>query len=163
MVKSMGSIENAIRRISNLASGLGAAVLVAIMALVVANIGFRFFGRVIPGTYELVQLLIVVTAAFALAQTAHDKGHIVVSVLLSRLPVRGQMVTLCITSFIGFAIWGLLAWGTVAAMGEGWLEETTELLEVPFWPVKLCWVLGLILLSLLLLMEFINGLRRLRR
>ena len=50
----MGYFERAIRRISGICTAIGAGMLVLIMGMVVTSIILRFFGRVFPGTWELV-------------------------------------------------------------------------------------------------------------
>jgi hypothetical protein len=58
------SFVNIFRKITNTGSRIGSYFLAGIMILVVGSIVIRPFGRAIPGSYEVIELLIVVPVAF---------------------------------------------------------------------------------------------------
>ena len=157
----MDYFERVVRRISGICTAIGAGTLVLIIGMVVTSIILRFFGRVFPGTWELVQLSIVITAAFALVHTGLTHNHIAVHFMLSRLSERGRNIVECITSLIGLWIWSMLAWGSIEFITEGWLFEKTEVVEVSYFPFKSAWAFGLVLMCALLLIDLYHALRRL--
>jgi TRAP-type C4-dicarboxylate transport system permease small subunit len=159
----MDYFERIIQRISNICTSIGAVMLVLIMGIIVTSIILRFFGRVLPGMWELVQLFIVVTAGFALVHTGLTHDHIAVNFVLSRLTERGQDIFQCIASFVGLGIWSMLAWGTLDFIFEGWLFEKTEMIEFPYFPFKFAWAVSLFLMCTLLFIDCYHALRRLRK
>jgi TRAP-type C4-dicarboxylate transport system permease small subunit len=153
--------EIAVNRFSNIVDRLvraftffGAFCLVGLMCLIVANVIVRPFGQVIMGTYELSELIIVITVSFALVFTALKKGHIAVDAITSRLPNRAQQILRCFSSFFFLSIIVLIAYTNFNFTRKVLLGgEETDLLKVPFLPFRLLWVLGLIFFCLVL---FIN-------
>jgi TRAP-type C4-dicarboxylate transport system permease small subunit len=142
------SVENVFRRINEGGMTLGAFFLLAMMTTVVANVIYRFFGHVIVGSYELVELMILVTVSFALGYTAQKKSHVVINILITRFPSRVQSTLEAIMSFISLATWGIIAWASANILIERWLRERTEMLDIPYLPFRFIWLFGLILLCL---------------
>ena len=62
----------------------------AMMLLTCADVVLRFWGKPIPGTYELIGFLGAFTIAFAMAYTSVERSHIAVEILMERLPGRLQ-------------------------------------------------------------------------
>jgi TRAP-type C4-dicarboxylate transport system permease small subunit len=139
---------------------LGAAFLVGMMVLIVANIIYRLFGHVIAGSYELSELLIVVTVAFALGYAALQKSHVAVKILVSRFPQRWQAILEVFTSFLSMGTWAVIAWAGALILSERWLTEESEMLLIPFFPFRCVLLFGLILLSLVYLILMVMALRQ---
>jgi len=145
-------------KISKVTTYMGGAFLIGIMTLTVASIVSRLLGKVVLGSYELVELMMVVTAGFALVHTTIRKGHVIVEIILSRLSKRAQIIAEIFHNIIATGLWGLIAWETLALLIEkGFLGEgRTEVIEAPYFPVKLLWTIALILCSLIFLMNVLN-------
>jgi TRAP-type C4-dicarboxylate transport system permease small subunit len=142
---------------------LGAASLVGMMVLITASVIYRRIGHVIPGTYELSELMIVVTAAFALGYAALNKRHIVIKVVVERFPQRAQAILEAIMSFISLATWATVAWTGFLILSERWLNEASETLAVPYLPFRLTFLVGLVLLCSVYLIDMIRALRQARK
>lgn len=156
----MNRFADIIRRVTVLGTGLGAAFLAGIMVLIVASIIVRLFGRVIPGSYELIELMIVVTVAFALAYTGLKQGHVTVNIIVSRFPQRVQDIVAGFTCLISLGIWGVMAWAAYKIAVEKGILEVTEYFLVPYIPFRFVFALGLLLLSLAFLIDMYNALKR---
>lgn len=139
---------------------LGAAFLVGMMVLITASVIYRRVGHVIPGTYELSELMIVVTAAFALGYAALKKSHIVIKVVVARFPQRAQAILEAVMSFISLATWAAVAWTGVLIVSKRWLNEESEMLSVPYLPFRLIFLLGLVLVCSIYLIDLIRALRQ---
>ena len=139
---------------------LGAAFLVGMMVLITASVIYRRAGHVIPGTYELSELMIVVTAAFALGYAALKKTHIVIKVVVARFPQRAQAILEAVMSFISLATWAMVAWTGVLILSKRWLNEASEYLSVPYLPFRLIFLLGLVLVCSVYLIDIIRALRQ---
>jgi TRAP-type C4-dicarboxylate transport system permease small subunit len=151
---------NIVHRISRGLNWLGVAALVGMMVLVASNVIIRFFGGIIPGTYELVEIMAAVLISFALIYAALTKTHIVIKLLVSRLPQRAQAILGSITSLFGIVTWALLAGAGAIYAREQWLlNETTDMLELPIVPFRYVLVFALIILCLVLLADLSSALR----
>ena len=139
---------------------LGAVFLTGMMVLIVANVIYRLSGHVIAGSYELSELMIVVTAAFALGYAALKKSHVVVKILVSRFSPRAQAILEALMSLISLGTWAVIAWAGVLILSEKWLKEETELLSVPFLPFRFVFLFGLSLLCLVYLIDLFKALRQ---
>ena len=152
--RSISSFVNCILWIGGKGTVLSVGSLIVIMLLVVANIIARFFGTVIIGTIELVELMIVVTVAFAFGYTAQRQSHVVVKVVVSRFSPRVQAVLRIFTSALSIGVCALIVRASAGIMYErALLGEETELLKVPSFPFRFVWVFGLILLCFVLLID----------
>lgn len=156
----MSYFANIISRISSIGTIVASVFLAALMLLIVAVVILRPFGKVIAGSYELIVLIIVVTIGFAFAHTALKRGHICVTLLVSRFSERTQAIVDSITMFLGLCTWGLIFWAGIYIMRQKWLLEVTELLEVPYLPFRFVWVFGLLLFSLVYLIDMYNALKK---
>ena len=149
-----------IRKTLMIGVALGGAFLVGMMVLIVANIVYRTTGHVITGSYELSELMIVVTAAFALGFAALHKSHVDVKVVVSKFPEKLQIVIEIITSFLAMGTWALITWASTIILIERWHTEESEMLLVPFFPFRLVLFLGLILVSLVYLIDTLSALKK---
>jgi TRAP-type C4-dicarboxylate transport system permease small subunit len=156
----MKYLANLVRRIGGWGMAVGAVALVAMMVLIVASVIYRRAGHVIPGTYELSELLIVVTVAFALGYAALEKSHIVVKVVVARFPQRAQAILAAAMSFISLATWAAVSWTAFIIVSKRWLGEESEMLSVPFLPFRLIFLFGLVLLCSVYLIDLIRALRQ---
>lgn len=156
----MDCFTRIVSRIIKLGTIIAAVFLAGIMLLIVASVIVRPSGHVIAGSYEMIELLIVITVAFALAYTALLKGHVAVDILMERFSKRTQAIVAIFTWFLSFTIWGLITWANIDIMREKWLLEQTELLLVPYLPFRIVWIFGLALFCVIFLMEMINSIRQ---
>ena len=156
----MRSFANIVHRIGGVGAAIGSVFLAGMMVLIVASVVVRPFGEVIAGSYELIEVLIVVPVAFALGYTALKQGHVEVSLVVSRFSQRKQAIIASFTWFLSLGIWGLIVWAGTGIMLEKWLGERTELLLVPYLPFRFVWVFGLLLFCLAFLIELSRALKQ---
>ena len=130
------------------------------MLLIVASIVYRMSGHVIKGSYELSELLIVVTASFALGFAALHKSHVDVKIVVSKFPDRLQAILEAVTSFLSMGTWAVVAWAGSLILWDRWLTEESEMLLIPFLPFRIVLLIGLILISLVYLLDMIFALKK---
>jgi len=140
---------------------LGGVFLIAGMLLLMSNIFGRFLHVVIPGSYELFELIMAIPVAFALVYAALQKAHVVVHLIVSRFPPRLGAATEIMTSLLSFAIWALIAWGGAHLAYENGLKEMTDILEIPVLPFRIVWLFCLFLFCLTYLVDLSRAIRRL--
>ena len=111
-------MKRAIQRLNRLICGVGAVFLIPLMLLTSGEvIGRNLFNRPIAGTVELSEYLLAVFILLGVAYTQQVKGHVAVSVFVSRLSFRGQMALNVVSTLLSLFILGLLAWqGLVVGM-----------------------------------------------
>ena len=142
-------------------NGLSAAAVVFIMLLTCADVVLRFFGRPVPGTYELVGYSGAVIVAFALARTSVERGHIAVELLVDRLPGRPRSFVEALGSLAGAALFALLTWQSRVYAAD--LMESGDVsltLGMPTWPFVYAVGAGTALLTAVLLLDALRHLKR---
>jgi TRAP-type C4-dicarboxylate transport system permease small subunit len=142
-------------------NGVSAVAVVFIMLLTCADVVMRFFGRPIPGTYELVGYFGAVIIAFAMAYTSVERGHIAVEMLVDRMPRRPRHVVEALSALAGAFLFGLLAWQSLIYATD--LMESGDVsltLGVPTWPFVSCIGAGSALLVLVLLVDALRDLKK---
>lgn len=138
----------------------GVAV-VAMMLLTCADIVMRFFGKPLPGVYDLVGFLGAVSVSFALAYTSVQRGHVAVEILMEKLPRRVQFRLLSIGNLAGAVFFLFLTWQSFLYARE--LLDTGEVsmtVAIPIHPFVFGTAAGCGLLSLVLIVDAVLFLRR---
>lgn len=149
-----------LHRLIVLSSGIGSIFLAGIMSIIVASIIVRVFGKVIPGSYETIELIIVVTIAFALPYSGMHSGHVRVDLILKKFPERAQNIIDAFNHLICMIFWGALgvfAYGI--AFQKGWFE-ITDYFRLSYMPFRMVFGLGLLFLALNFMIEMYNALKR---
>ena len=146
------------RKIGEKAMVLSGVFLLGMMMLTVTNVVLRPMGAVFAGTYELIEALIIIVVAGAFGYTELEKGHVTVHILVSRFPKRLQGAFEAFIYIIGVGLWIVIVWASVSIMMERWLNENTEVLEVPILPFRFVWIFGLAFFCSVLLLNFLKGL-----
>jgi TRAP-type C4-dicarboxylate transport system permease small subunit len=156
----MNRFVDIVRRITTLGTGLGAAFLAGIMVLIAASIITSFFGRVIPGSYDLIELMIVVTVAFSLSHSGIKRGHVAVKIIVELFPGRVQDIIAGFTNFISMIFWGVVAWAAYKISFEKGILEVTNDLLIPYMPFRFTFAFGLLLLAIVFFIEMVKALKR---
>ena len=91
--------------------------------------------RPLPGTYELVRFLGTIAAAFAMAHTSVEAGHVAVSIVVRLFPARVQALIETITTTFGLIFFAIVSWQSVVyAMDLKASGEVSLTLQLPFYP-----------------------------
>lgn len=115
---------------------LAGLALMFMVLLTVFDVIFRYLGRPVTGTYELVGLAGAVVIGFVIPQSTYDKAHVTVDFLVENLSVRRRLVTDVITRLFGILLFVLLGWNFIKLGAT--LYRTGEVsltLNVPFYPI----------------------------
>jgi len=157
----MNALAALLHRITKGGLFLGGVFLILGMLILMSNIFGRFVHLVIPGSYELFELIMVIPVAFALVHAALQKTHVVVHLIVSRFPPRLSAAAEILASLLSFTIWALIAWGGARLAYENGLKETTDILGVPYLPFRIVLLFCLFLFCLTYLMDLSRTIRRL--
>jgi TRAP-type C4-dicarboxylate transport system permease small subunit len=136
MSGKMASLEKFARTLGNWLNGIAGAGMVAMLALIVADIiAAKAFKWPIPGGIEMVGFLGVVVIAFSIAHTQVLRGHIEVEFVTARLSKTAQKVIACIIHLFGMTLFAVLAWTSfnyAYSLQVGGEVSMTQ--EIPFYP-----------------------------
>ncbi len=142
---------------------IAAMAIVAMMALTCADVVLRMFRRPIPGTYEIVSFLGAVAVSFAMAHTSAERAHVAVSVVVRLFPKKVQGVIESVISIFGIVLFGLIAWQSILyGINCQRTGEVSLTLQLPFYPVIYGVALGAAVVCLVLLVDFINAIAKLK-
>jgi TRAP-type C4-dicarboxylate transport system permease small subunit len=155
-------IRKAVQRTSLYLSYLGMFFLIPMMLITSGEVvGRALWSRPIPGSMELSSYMLAVFILLGVAYTHQVRGHVRVSMLVSRLPERVALVLDVLTTLLSLFIIGILAW-------QGWvvgIQERTvsDMLRVPQLPFRLLVSVAGLMLCLELLLDLAASVGRLVR
>jgi len=119
--------------------------------------GFLAAFQPLPGTYELVCFLGSTAAAFAMAHTLVESGHVAVSVLVRLFSQRIQAIIQVVTGSLSFIFFGLLCWQSILyAQKLQKYGEVSMTLELPYYPFVYGMSFGAFAVCLVLLLRIIE-------
>jgi TRAP-type C4-dicarboxylate transport system permease small subunit len=140
----MKYLELVVKHVSVIGRNIGAVFLLAVVTIMCANVAYRAIGGIIPGTFDLVELLIVPAIGFALVTVEYQRRHTVVDMIVTLLPARARSWLDLIVSIISIFYWAALCWASykmlLRKMATG---EATQLLQLSVIPYRMVWVFTL--------------------
>jgi len=133
-----------------------------IMVLVVSNIILRVvFKNPMAGAVDYVGFLSALAIGLALAYCAVQNAHIAVDFIIEKFPPRVQAVVDTVINAVGLVFWGLVFWKMTeyghSLAASGVVAPTTQM---PFHPFVYLVSLGLFALCLVMLVRFIDSVKR---
>lgn len=156
-------LERLIDRVVRLLASLAGVTLLAMLALTVVNIAMRALATAFYGTFELVGLLAAVVVGLSLGVAQRERAHVSIDLVMSRVPVRLQLVVGAVVTLASAALFVVVAhqlwlYG-LNLRDSGTLSETMRL---EFWPVPLVVAVGAAGLVLALLADLSQIVRQFR-
>lgn len=158
MEKALAKLIGFLNRWLVLAAGV---FLVGMILLTCANIGLRTVWLPIRGTFELMGFFGAVVAAFSLAYTQAQRGHVAVDVLINTFPPVVRRVLGRVNSAVCAAFFAIVAWqlaDKAAVLHE--TGEVTETLRMAYYPFTYAVAAGCAVLAVVFLAELVKGARR---
>ncbi len=146
--------------------GVGAVALVLMTLLTTLDvIGRDTMNRSILGVTEMVEFVMLVAVCSSFGVTQIRGSHIMIDVLVSRMPPRFSATLAVLTWLLTLTFIGLIAWaGYGQAMMMMARKATSSVLVIPYWPfyLWLCFGWGILFLACLadLLLALGNALGR---
>jgi TRAP-type C4-dicarboxylate transport system permease small subunit len=143
-------------------SYIGMILLIPMMFLTSGEVvGRAVWSQPIPGSIELSSYLLAAFILLGLAYTQQVKGHVRVTMFVSRLPEKWGLVLDVITSLLSLFIIAVMAWqGWVVGMEE---RTVSDMLRIPQFPFRLLVAAGGAFLFLELIFELMDTLKKLVR
>jgi TRAP-type C4-dicarboxylate transport system permease small subunit len=137
-------------------------LLIPMMLLTSAEVvGRAVWSRPIPGTMELSSYMLAIFILLGIAYTHQVRGHVRVTMLVSRLPRKWGIALDVITTLLSLFIIAVMTWqGWVVGMEQ---RTVSDMLRVPQLPFRLLVCLGGLLLFLELLLDLWDNLKKFAR
>ena len=140
----MRYVQLVVKGVTVLGRNIGAAFLLGVATIMCANVAYRAIGGIIPGTFDLVELLIIPAVGFALVTVEHQRRHTVVDMITTHLPARLRSWLEIVVSIICLFYWAALCWaGWKMLLRKMVTGETTQLLHASVTPFRVVWVFTL--------------------
>lgn len=156
-------MERAIQRIIRVAVWISCFGLVGITLVFVIDVCMRsVLNLPLPGTMEIVKVLMVLVIFFALAYTAVEKEHVSIDLVVSRLPRRIQAILDSFASLLGVLVLAVISWQLGARAWENFVGTNpmhSSRLLIPYAPFLLIAALGCIPFCAYLLWSFLRHMR----
>lgn len=131
----------------------GGALLLAMSVDALAVVG-RHIGIPLLGSIEIVQVAVLVAGATAMLIATLARVHATVHLLAERLPPRGRAVLACMNLLCAALFFASLLAGSFWIGLDLWAaQEESELLRLPYWPLRLFTVLAALLVALVFLRQ----------
>lgn len=140
---------------------IAGVAIVAMMLITCADVVLRYFRMPIPGTYELVCFLGAIAAAFAMAYTSLEKGHVSVSFVVALFPKRIQGFIESIVHIFGLFLFILITWQSAIYATDLRLSgEVSLTLELPFYPFVYGIAFSAAVVCLILISDLFKNIRK---
>ncbi len=161
-MQRLKAIKKAIQKTTYYFCAVSMFALIPMMFLTTIDvIGRSVFSWPISGAVELSRYMLVIVILLGLAYTQQTKGHPRVTLLVSRFPLKIQLVIEMLINLLNMFIVVILIWqGWVVAHG-GAAAIVSDVLRISQYPFRLLVSLGGTLLFLELLVDFITAASRL--
>lgn len=134
------------------------AICSMILMIVVDVIGRFVFNRPLPATVDMSELVLPWIIFLPMAYTLAIKGHVRVTLLTSRVPLRSQKCLEAFACILGFAIFVLLAIRGWSFFWDSFIirERMLAPIYLPMFIGKLAMPIGLVLIAFQFLLQIVN-------
>jgi TRAP-type C4-dicarboxylate transport system permease small subunit len=155
---AINQLDKGLSKVTKWAQMVGLVFLALLMFLTAADVFLRYvFNRPILGSMELTQAFMVISISFSIGYTAIVKEHVIVDLFILRLPPRGRDIASCITTFISFVFFALIAWRSVLQILISYKAGTTfAAVRLSEWIFIIFVLIGFIILALVTLLQFLQ-------
>ena len=138
----------------------GAIALAALTGIACVNMLMRILGSPFKGAYELVGFFGALVVALPLGYAQINRAHISVDILARHYSTKTKRWLNAFNSLICMGLFLLVAWQSGAYATAIWRRgETSETLRIIYFPFVYGVALCCLLLTLVLLIDFLNSLR----
>ncbi|MDP3417243.1 TRAP transporter small permease [Falsiroseomonas sp.] len=138
----------------------------ALALAITANVlGRQFFGLAVPDIVIIVRELMIPTIVFPLAAATANRAHIAVTFVTDRMSprIRGRLIIF--GWFVALLAMLPLLYASWRNLSGSWAsgEFYDGLLGIPRWPMKLVFLLGLLMMTIRLVVVALEDISQLRR
>ncbi|MEL7564357.1 MAG: TRAP transporter small permease [Dehalobacterium sp.] len=160
--KIAASIKSFVYLVSRFLNYIAMGILMLMMLLIIADIFMRnVLNSPILGSFELVEYMMAVVIFFFFPNGQVRKGNISVDMFINKMPDRVRSFFLSINYLICTVIFFLMSKKTMEETIESFTRaDLSATLSIPHWPFVLAATIGMFMLTLVLLIDFISYLNQ---
>ena len=137
---------------------VGGGALLLAMAVDAIAVAGRHIGWPLLGSIELVQASVLVSAALAMIVATLARTHAVVHLIVDRLSARRRRQMLAVNALLSALLFFAFLVGAAWLAWEYWSHhEQSEVLRIPFRPLRVVVVLSCAALAVIFLRQAIRG------
>jgi TRAP-type C4-dicarboxylate transport system permease small subunit len=162
MTPNRGKLNKIMVALENAAMTLGAlSVLVLGLIIFASVIGREFFNRGVPDDIIMAGLMMIPIIVLPLAFVQSQNGHITVTVATDMLSRRWLAGLRVLSSIIGIAFFGAIGWFLIRKVPKDFMRGNyyDGQLEIPVWPMKVIFAIGIALFIFRLLFDLYDNIR----
>ena len=142
---------------------IGAACIVGMTFLTVADVIGRFFRHPIFGSVEIVGFMATLVVVSALPYTHNVKGHVGFEILVQLLSKRSRTILDICTGILSLCLFGLITWRmTLYAHTMQKSGEVSISLELPEYVIIYICAFCLLIFTLVILQDIVNKIKLLK-
>lgn len=139
--RGMTLLLKVIQFITNINKWVSYITIVSMMLAVTYFSILRIVGHPVIGDIELVQFSMVLLIMGSLAITEQSNSHISIGIIVDKFPPRLQAAIDCISQLLTLLLCFLVCWVFISRMN---FMQSSDLLRIPFYPVKIFLIIGFI-------------------
>ena len=137
---------------------VGGGALLFAMAVDAIAVSGRHLGTPLLGSIEMVQVSVLVSAALAMIIATISGTHAVVHLVVDRVGPRRRRLMLAANAFLSALLFAAFLVGAFWLAGELWnAHEESEVLRIPFRPLRIILVVSCAALAVIFLLQAIKG------
>ena len=153
-------IKRAIFKIAEvLCNKIASTILIILVLLIVADVILRyFFGKGIPGSYELTEYMFGLIVFLGLAYTQIEGRHVFVDLVIKRFPPRMRKILGFLSQILVTLLLMVIGCETILRAVTCWRRhEVSGVLGIPLAPFIFAAAIGILVLSLTILVGLIKN------
>jgi len=156
--EAIHSLKRGINPLVRILKSVAAGILAVMMFLTAMDVLLRYiFNRPISGALEITEYMMVILVGFGLAYCATVKGLVSVEIFTSRFSPRGRAIVNSMTYFLSFVFFSLITWQSMRNVKLVFESElVSPVLLIPTFPFAVTLALGSLVLTLVLLVNFLE-------
>lgn len=133
-MNTIHKLDRLVDRATTIIAVFSFAATLFMMVFISADVfGRLFFKTSINGCYEIVEVAMGLCVFASLAYTQAKKGHVHVTMMLTRMPGRARLLCYAVTSLITTAVIGVVGYATARqAMLSAAINQITGVLKMPY-------------------------------
>lgn len=145
-------------RIYTIAGALAGLLILGITLIILAQIVGRWFGVVIPSTDDFSGFMLAASSFMGLAYTLREGGHIRVSLVIQRIPVRFRKYQEFLVLVVAVLLALYMSWYLWHMVYESYIFEEVSVgyIPIPLWIPQIPVAIGCTLFNIVLIEELAN-------
>lgn len=146
-------------RVEKVAATASSSIIFLTMLLISVDVVMRYvFNSPIPGVYNIVELLMIGIVFLAIAHVQSLREHVKVDFFTEWLSKRAQTALDIFGHLVGLFIFSIVTWQGAKLAWRSWVENdySMGIVQVPYWPGKWAFTIGIALLCLRLITQIVS-------